>query len=127
MRTSATLCILFWRRISSADVTAMIAKEIPMDTGAVFQEAQVAARMIIDNVFNIANLNPNVFLTSIGKTLKFAPTTKLSERLEDLTFFRFQCDLDGHETDKRVMMAEEFSFQFCLRLPQNLLNVAEKL
>jgi hypothetical protein len=48
---------------SSADVTASIAKEITMDTGAAFQEAQVvAARKIIDNVFNIANLNPNVFL-----------------------------------------------------------------
>jgi len=49
---------------SSADVTASsIAKEITMDTGAALQEAQVvAARKIIDNVFNIANLNPNVFL-----------------------------------------------------------------
>ena len=96
-----------------------------MDTGAAFQEAQVAAKVITDNVFNIANLNPNAFLNSDGKTLKFAPTADLSERPEDLTFFRFQCDLDGHDIDRRVMTAGEFSFQFCLRLPQHLLNLAD--
>ena len=110
---------------STADIMALITKEIPMDTGADFQEAQVAAKMIIDNVFNIANLNPNAFLNSDGKTLKFAPTGNLSERPEDLTFFRFQCDLDGHDIDRRVMTAGEFSFQFCLRLPQHLLNLAD--
>ena len=85
---------------SSADVTASsIAKEITMDTGAAFQEAQVvAARKIIDNVFNIANLNPNVFLIiSNWKMLEFALTTKLSERFEVLTFFScVKCDWDSH-------------------------------
>ena len=110
---------------STADIMALITKEIPMDTGADFQEAKVAAKMIIDNVFNIANLNPNAFLNSDGKTLKFAPTGDLSKRPEDLTFFCFQSDLDGHDIDRRVMTAGEFSFQFCLRLPQHLLNLAD--
>ena len=110
---------------STADIMALIAKEIPMDTGAAFQEAQAAAKVVTDNVFNIDNLHPNAFLNSDGKMLKFAPTVELSERPEDLTFFRFQCDLDGQEVDKRVTMAGDFSFQFCLRLPQHLFNVTD--
>jgi hypothetical protein len=110
---------------STADIMALIAKEIPMDTGAAFQEAQAAAKVVTDNVFNIDNLHPNAFLNSNGKMLKFAPTVELSERPEDLTFFRFQCDLDGQEVDKRVTMAGDFSFQFCWRLPQHLFNVTD--
>lgn len=98
-----------------------------MEIEAAFQEAQVAARMIIENVFNIENLNPNEFLNSDRKTLKVTMTVKLSERPEDFTFFCFQCDLDSREIDKRVMMAGDFSFQFCIRLPRYLLNVADNI
>ena len=110
---------------STADIMALIAMEIPMDTGAAFQEAQAASKVVMDHVYNIGNLNPSAFLNSDGKTLKFAPTAKLSERPEDLTFFRFQCDLDGREIDNRIMMAGDISFKFCLRLPQHLLNVVK--
>jgi len=108
---------------STADIMALIAQEIPMDTGAAFQEAQAAAKVVTDEVFNICNLHPSAFLNSDGKTLKFAPTVKLSDRPEDLTFFRFQCDLDGNTVDKRVTKAGDLSFQYCLRLPQHLFNV----
>jgi len=95
-----------------------------MDTGTAFQEAQAgASKVVMNNVYNIGNLNPSTFLNSDGKTLKFAPTKELSERPEDLTFFRFQCDLDGREIDNRIMMAGDISFQFCHRLPPHLLNV----
>jgi len=105
---------------STADIMALITTEIPMDTGTAFQEAQAASKVVMNHVYNIGNLNPSAFLNSVGKTLKVAPTA----RPEDLTFFRFQCDLDGREIDNRIMMAGDISFQFCLRLPQHLLNVA---
>jgi len=47
---------------------------------------------------------------------------KVSERPEDLTYFPFQCDLDGSELDKRVTTAGEFSVHFCLRFPQHILH-----
>jgi len=44
----------------------------------------------MEDVFNIVNLHPNVFLNPDGKTVWFAPTVKLSERPEDL-----KCDVDS--------------------------------
>ena len=57
--------------------------------------------------------------------MKFTPTVGLKERPDDLTYFRFQCDLDGSEVDKRVTTAGEFNFQFRLRLPQHLFCVKD--
>jgi len=82
---------------STTDITALIAQEIPMDTGSSFQEAQAAAKFVTDEVVNICNLHPSV---------------KLSEKPENLTFFRFQCDLDGSTVDKRVTKAGDLSFQY---------------
>ena len=110
---------------SIADIMALIANEVPMDTGAAFQEAQAATTKIMDEVFNVDNLHPSAFLNSDGKTVKFTPTVGLKERPDDLTYFRFQCDLDGSEVDKRVTTAGEFNFQFCLRLPQHLFCVKD--
>ena len=110
---------------SIADIMALIANEVPMDTGAAFQEAQAATAKIMDEVFNVENLHPSAFLNSDGKTVKFTPTVGLKERPDDLTYFRFQCDLDGSEVDKRVTTAGEFNFQFCLRLPQHLFCVKD--
>ena len=106
-----------------ADIMALVANEIPMDTGAAFQEAQSASKRITGDVFNIENLNPSAFLNSDGKNVKFTPTIRLSERPEDLTYFRFQCDLDGSELDRRVTTAGEFSFQFCLKFPKHLFHI----
>jgi len=44
---------------SIADIMALIANEIPMDTGAAFQEAQAATTKIMEDVFNVDNLHPS--------------------------------------------------------------------
>ena len=63
---------------STADIMALIATKIPLGTGAAFQEAQAASRVVMEGIFNNDNLNPSLFLNSEDKTLRFAPTVKLS-------------------------------------------------
>ena len=109
-----------------ADIMALVANKIPMDTGAAFQEAQSASKRITGDVFNIVNLNPSMFLNSDGKNIKFTPTIKIAERPEDLTYICFQCDLDGSELDRRVTTAREFSFQFCLKFPKHLFHIKDR-
>jgi len=108
---------------SIADVIALVSNELPIDTGAAFQESQEVAKMVTRSALRVENLHPSAFLNSEGKQLKFHPAAKLAERPEDLSYFRFQCELDGLTLDRRVINAGEFSIQFCLALPQHLFHV----
>ncbi len=85
---------------SIADIIVLIANEIPIDTGSAFQEAQAATMKIMEDVFNVDNLHPSAFLNLDGKTVKFTPTEGLAEWSDDLTYFHFQCDLDGEIFNK---------------------------
>jgi len=105
---------------SVADVMALIANELPIDTGAAFSEAQAAARMVTDSAFNIDNLTLSAFLASEGKHLNFSPAAALADRPEDITFFCFQYDLDGPAADARIQTAG-----ICLRFPQHFYHVKE--
>lgn len=48
---------------------------------------------------------------------------KLSKRPENITFSRFQCNIDGIAMDKRIKEAGSLSFPFCLRLPRHIYSV----
>ena len=54
-----------------ADIVSMISNEIPIDSGAAYQEAQSASKFIVDSVLNPTFLDPIAFLTSAGMQLKF--------------------------------------------------------
>ena len=110
---------------SVADVMALVASELPIDTGAAFQEAQAAAKLVAKGALDIDYLTPSAFLSSNGKELRFSPDAVLADRPADITFFRFQCDLDGPATDGRIQTAGTLSFQFCLRFPQHIYHVNE--
>jgi len=110
---------------SVADVMALVASELPIDTGAAFQEAQAAAKLVTKGALDIDYLTPNAFLSSKGKELKFSPEAALADRPADITYFRFQCDLDGPAADGRIQTAGTLSFQYCLRFPQHIYHVNE--
>ena len=48
---------------------------------------------------------------------------KLSKRPENITFSRFQCNIDGLAMDKWVKEAGSLSFPFYLRLPRHIYSV----
>ena len=110
---------------SIVDVISLVSNKLPIDTGAAFQESQEVAKMVMGSALRVENLHPSAFLNSEGKQLKFHPAAMLAERPEDLSYFRFQCELDGLTLDRRVIDTGEFSIQFCLALPQHLFHVKD--
>ena len=86
-----------------ADFISLVSDELPLDTGAAFQEAQNAAKLIVDKAVTYYNVEPLAFLTSTAKVVNFDDDiTDLAKRSEDITFLRFRCVLDGATLDKRV-------------------------
>ena len=51
--TSVTLCTPLWKPTAFADVMALVASELPIDTSAAFQEAKAAAKLIAKGVLDI--------------------------------------------------------------------------
>jgi len=101
---------------SIADVISLVSNNLPIDTSTAFQESQEVAKMVTGSALRVDNLHPSAFLNLEGKQLNFYPAAKLAERPDDLSYFRFQCNLDGLALDRRVINAGEFSIQFCLAL-----------
>ena len=86
-----------------AGFISLVSDEIPLDTGATFQEDQTAAKLIVDKAINYSSVEPLAFLTSTAKVVDFGDDiTDLAKRPEDITFLQFHCVLDGVTLDKRV-------------------------
>ena len=62
-------------------------------------------------------MNASTFLTAIGKHVQLKPE-KVSDRPEEILFFRFSYNLDPSSIDPRIVQKPTF-FSFCLRLPQH--------
>ena len=74
-----------------ADLVNLASNELPLDTGAAFQEAQSAAGKIMDQVIRFDNLEPLAFLTSQGKAIKIKDADDLDKRSVDITYMKFRC------------------------------------
>ena len=94
-----------------ADLISLVSDELPLDTGAAFQEAQTTAKSIVDKVVTYSNVEPLAFLTLTAKVVGSSnDITDLAKRPEDITFLRFRCVLDGATLDKRVSHTPRFLF-----------------
>ena len=109
---------------SVADVVSLVSNELPIDTSASFQEAQAAAKTIINSVLNPNFLEPVAFLNSVGSEVKIGDPTDLSTRPVDITYIRFRCHMHASSVDDRVVNAPELSFNFSLKLPQHTYNAS---
>ena len=109
-----------WTPHTVADIVALVDNELPLHTGATFQEAQSAEKLIFDNALRVDNLELLAFLSSAGKVLNIDDVNNLETRPADITFVKFCCIVDGSSSDKRITGAKPVSFQVCLRLPQYL-------
>ena len=105
------------------DLISMVSNVLPQDTGATFQEAQSAAKMVMDNVILVSNLEPLVFLTLVGKVANIKDIIDLKSRSEDISFLRFNCVVNGAAIDSRVITVNLLSFQFSLKLPQYIYDI----
>ena len=95
----------------------IVSNDIPIDSGAAYQEAQSASQTIVDSVLNPAFLDPVAFLTSAGKYAKILDPADLQKRAVDITYVRFCCTMHGSSVNSRVVKTTDLSFYFCLRLP----------
>ena len=96
-----------------ADLISLISNELPLDTGAAFQEAQTEAKSIVDKAITYSNVEPLAFLTSTAKVVDFDDDiTDLAKRPDDIIFLRFRCVLNGATLDKRVSHTPNFIFIF---------------
>ena len=73
-----------------ADIIALVANELQLNTGAAFQEAQSAAKTIVDDTLQVENLEPLSFLSSTGKVLTVDDVDDLDKRPADFTFMKFR-------------------------------------
>ena len=111
---------------SPAEVTAFVSGELPIDTGAAFQASQTATKEVMDSMLSIQHLDPVAFLATKCVTVDIGDPDDLLTRPDDIAFIKFNCTMDGATQDIRVTQADTLSFQFCLRLPQHLLDIASK-
>ena len=62
---------------SVADIIALIGNEIPIDTGASYQETQSSSKLIVNSLLNPIFLDPVSFLKSDGDEVKIGdPATR---------------------------------------------------
>ena len=106
-----------------ADLISMVSNVLPQDTGAAFQEAQSAAKMVMNNAILVSNLEPLVFLTLTGKVTNIKDASDLKRWPDDISFLRFNCVVDGAAIDSRVVTVNPLSFQFSLKLPQYIYDI----
>ena len=109
---------------SMADIVALVGNEIPIDTGASYQEAQSSSKLVTDSHLNPMFLDPVAFLKSYGNEVKIGDPADMKLRPVDVTYVRFRCTMHGSSIDPRVVKATDLSFYFCLRLPQHTYNDA---
>ena len=67
-----------------SDIVALVDNELPLHTGAAFQEAQSATNLIVDNALRVDNLEPLAFLSSAGKVLHIDDVHNLETRPADI-------------------------------------------
>ena len=92
-----------------ANLISLVSDELPLDSGAAFQDPQTAAKSIVDKAVTYSNVESLAFLTSTTKIVNFGnDITDLAKRPEDITFLRFRCVLDGATLDKRVSHTPTF-------------------
>ena len=101
----------------------MITNEIPQDTGAIFQEAQSAAQIVMENALLVSNLEPLEFLTSTRNVTNIDDLINLKSRPVDAFFLSFNCVVDDAAIDSRVITVNPLLFQFSLKLPQYIHDI----
>ena len=107
---------------SLADIIALVGNEIPIDTGASYQEAQSTFKLIFDSLLNPIFLDPGSFLKSDGNEVKIGDPSDKTQRPVDITYVRFRCTMHGSSIDPSDIKAPDPSFHFCLRLSQHTYN-----
>ena len=74
-----------------ADLISLVSDELLLDSGATFQEAQTATKLITDNATIVTYLEPLAFITSTTKVAIIGDDlADLEMRPEDITFLRFR-------------------------------------
>ena len=95
---------------SVADIISLVSNEIPLDTGADYQESQSVSKAIIDDIISVNNLEPLEFLTAGSKLVHIADGGDLESRPENVAYVRFRCNMDGVTVDKRVTRGASLYF-----------------
>jgi hypothetical protein len=101
---------------SVPDLVSILANELPIDTGASYQEAVSVMNSIQDSIWDIDHLVPLGFLNSYGKHVA-VNAVEAAARPADVSFVRLRCALDPGSFDSRIGDVP-FAITFCLRLPQ---------
>ena len=109
-----------------ADTISLVSDELPLDTWAAFQEAQLVVQTVIEHVTLIQNLEPLAFLTSTGKIVHIDDVNNLASRPEDITFIKVHSVVEVTHVDTRVRKGSILSVNFCLRLPQYIYDMINK-
>ena len=100
-----------------ADVISSVSNELPLDTGAEFQEAQSFTKTITESCISSPYLEPLAFMNSAGKVKTIDNGSDLGSHPDDINFVKLRCTLYGSLIDSRITDDRQLSFQFCLYLP----------
>ena len=105
------------------DVISLVSNELPLDTGAAFQESQYFTKTLMESCISIPYLKPLAFMNSAGKVKTIDNVLDLGFHPDDITSVKFRCTLDGSLMDIRITGDHQLSFQFCLQLPRHTYDV----
>ena len=103
-----------------------VTDELPLGTGAAFQESQSAAQISIEHVTLIQKLESLAFLTSTGKVTNINNVNDLVSWLDNITFIKFCSVVKGAHFDTRIQKGSILSVNFCLRLHQYIYDMNTK-
>ena len=98
----------------------MLSDELPIDTSAAHQEAAQVAAHISGAMRNITYCTPVSCLKSDGKMTPWKDLKDPSKRLENMTYCRLLCDINGPEFDFHIAHAGSNSLVYCLQFPNHL-------
>ena len=98
------------------DLMELVCQDIPLDVDSVAQDATKLMGTVVSSVYKVNNLDTLAFLTDMGKQANLT-SEKISNRPENVSFFRLSYNLDPSSSNPRLTQKPTF-FSFCLRLPQ---------
>ena len=98
-----------------ADFIELISTEIPIDVYSATQDSMKQMQRALVSTYDINNLNASSFLTATSKHVQLN-SEKVSDRPEEIQFFRYFYNLDSILIDPRIVQKPTF-FSFYLRLP----------
>ena len=103
---------------SSVDLISIISQEMPIDVTAAYMESTKIKNSMMSSMTDIGSLSGISFLLGDGSKAQSLVSCADKDRIEDLSYIKIGCYLDGTTVDNRISLPG-LDLQYCLKLPQS--------